>query len=120
MDRIELHGIRVFGHHGAEAAEREVEQPFDIDLVLDIDLHTPQASDDLADTLNYAVLHARVAEIVVSTSHALLESLVGDLLDAVFMDPRVQRAEVTVAKPKLLDGATPSVTLARERPHRHS
>ena len=54
--------------------------------------------------------------IVSTTSYALLERLAGDLLDAVFDDARVLRAQVTVSKPAILDGATPSVTLERANP----
>jgi dihydroneopterin aldolase len=40
--------------------------------------------------------------------------LASDVLDAVFADHRVSHAEVTIAKPELLDGSTPSITLVRE------
>ncbi|HTX59741.1 MAG TPA: dihydroneopterin aldolase [Verrucomicrobiae bacterium] len=115
MDRIALRGIRAMGRHGADPGERDREQPFDVDVVAEIDLRAAQASDDLADTLDYARLHQRVVRIVGATSYALLERLAGDLLAAIFEDARVARAEVTVAKPNLLGGATPSVTLSRER-----
>ncbi len=115
MDRIALRGLRVMGRHGANPGERDREQPFDIDVVAELDLRTAQRSDDLSDTLDYAALRDRIAQVVSSTSYALLERLAGDVLDAVFADPRVVRAEVTIAKPALLEGATPAVTLARDR-----
>jgi dihydroneopterin aldolase len=86
----------------------------DVTVVAEIDLRAPAASDDIDDTLDYAALHARIATAVESTSYALLERLAVDVLDAVFADHRVARAEVTLGKPGLLDGATPEVTLARE------
>jgi 7,8-dihydroneopterin aldolase/epimerase/oxygenase len=116
MDRITLRGIRAMGRHGANPGERDREQPFDVDVVAELDLCEAQRSDDLADTLDYAALHRRIVKVVERTSHALLERLAAELIDAVFADARVVRAEVTVAKPELLDGATPSVTLVRERP----
>ena len=51
--------------------------------------------------------------VVGGTSFALLERLAGAILEAVFEDDRVARAEVTLAKPHVLGGATPSVTLSR-------
>ncbi len=118
MDRITLAGIRALGRHGVAAAERAQAQPFDVDLVVDIDLAAACRSDNIVDTLDYARLHDRLVAVVTGTSHLLLESLASELLDVVFDDPRVRHAEVTVAKPKVLDGATPSVTLVRANPHR--
>ena len=116
MDRIALHGMRVYGRHGADPGERDREQAFDLDVSLDIDLQAAQASDRLGDTLDYAALHRSLSEIVRARSYALLERLASDLLQAIFRDPRVRRAQVTVAKPGLLDGATPSITLVRDNP----
>jgi 7,8-dihydroneopterin aldolase/epimerase/oxygenase len=116
MDRITLRGVRAHGRHGTAAAERERPQPFEIDLSLEVDLRSAQTSDDLAQTIDYAALCERLVEIVETTSYALLERLAGDLLEAVFADRRVARAAVTVAKPGILDGATPAVTLDRVNP----
>lgn len=118
MDRVTLRGVRAFGRHGWDVGERERSQPFDIDVDADVDLRTAQASDDLADTIDYAALQRRIVGIVESTSYALLERLASDVLDAVFEDGRVVRAVVTVAKPAILDGATPSVTFDRLNPRR--
>jgi dihydroneopterin aldolase len=115
MDRIALEGIRAYGRHGAEAAERERPQPFDVTVSAELDLRDAARNDDLAATIDYAELHARIVQIVASTSYALLERLAADLLAATLEDPRVARAQVTIAKPGILDGATPSVTLSRSR-----
>ena len=115
MDRIRLDGVRAYGKHGADAAEREHEQPFDIAISAELDLRDASASDDLRRTIDYAALHARIVRIVADTSYSLLERLAADLLAAVFDDPRIARAEVTISKPGILDGATPSVTLTRAR-----
>lgn len=116
MDAIELIGVRAYGRHGVLRAERERRQLIEIDVAAEIDLRAAQASDDLANTMDYASLQKRLVRVVATTSYALLERLAGDLLDAVFADQRVVRAEVTVSKPRLLDGATPRVTLARANP----
>lgn len=115
MDRITLDGIRAYGRHGAEPGERERPQAFDVSLTIELDLERPRRSDDLADTADYALLHQRVVAIVGGASFALIERLAGEILEAALEDPRVARATVTVAKPEILAGATPSVTLARNR-----
>ncbi len=116
MGRISLRGVRAYGRHGTDAAERERRQRFDVDVTADLDLSAASQTDDLNATLDYAALTARIVRIVSTTSYALLERLAADLLDAVFDDARVLRARVTVSKPGILDGATPSVTLERAHP----
>jgi len=83
----------------------------DIDLELTADLSQARSSDALTDTLDYQQLHAQVVAIVGSTSFALLERLGAAILTDVLRDARVVNATITLAKPKLLAGATPSVTL---------
>jgi dihydroneopterin aldolase len=116
MDAITLRGMRVLGRHGAYEGERDTEQPFDIELRLEIDLRPAESSDALGDTLNYDALHKQIAGIVQQTSFALLERLAGEILAAVFADARIARAELSIGKPGVLDGATATVTLARENP----
>lgn len=117
-DAVELRGIRVYGRHGANPGEQDVPQAFDVDIELEIDLRDARASDALADTVDYAALHAEVVRIATATRYALLERLGDDILAAMFTDPRVSRARVSIAKPKLLAGATPVVTLRAANPRR--
>jgi 7,8-dihydroneopterin aldolase/epimerase/oxygenase len=116
VDRIRLRGVVAYGRHGYEAAERQQRQPFEIDVTADIDLRAAAESDDLTQTLDYASLRERLVRIVATTSYALLERLAADLIDAVFDDRHVRSVELTVSKPGILDGATPSVTLQRINP----
>jgi dihydroneopterin aldolase len=115
MDRIILHDIIVRGRHGVNPSERELLQPFRIDLVLQLDLSRAASSDDLHDTINYAAVHRRIVEIVEQRSYALLERLAAAILDEVASDERIRSADISIAKPGILDGATPSVRLVRER-----
>ena len=65
--------------------------------------------------MNYAQVHADVVRIVAAARFALLERLGEAILDGLMSDPRVVRARIAIAKPGLLAGATPVVTLQRER-----
>jgi len=108
-DTIELRGIRAFGHHGADPGEKDVAQPFDIDV------SAARRSDALSDTVDYSALHATIVRLVGERSYDLIERLGADVLEAVLADPRVQRASVRIAKPALLAGATPAVLLHAAR-----
>jgi dihydroneopterin aldolase len=112
---IWLRGIRAWGRHGANPGEQDIAQPFEIDLMLNVDPTAACKSDELADTVDYAAVHARVVRIVETEHYHLLERLGDAILTAVMEDDRIESATVFVAKPKLLDGATPSVTLTARR-----
>jgi dihydroneopterin aldolase len=114
-DRIEIRGLRAYGRHGANPGERDHAQAFDIDLELELDLSAARTSDELADTLDYAALHADVLELVRARSYALLERLGDEVVRTLLRDPRVRAASVRIAKPNLLGGATPAVTVRAER-----
>ncbi len=90
-------------------------QPFDIDVEVGLDLAAAQRSDVLADTVDYAALHAAIIGIVASTSYDLIERIARDILDLLFSDRRIVRAEVSIGKPRLLAGATPVVTVRQSR-----
>lgn len=107
--------MRVYGRHGANAGEKDVPQAFDIDVVLDVDLTRARATDALMDTVNYDALHQTIVRIVTTTSYDLLERLGQVLLDAIFADTRVQRAQISIGKPTLLAGTTPVVTVRQTR-----
>jgi len=112
MDRIVIRGIRAYGRHGANPGERDRPQPFDIEAELQLDLSRARRSDMLADTVDYAALHARIVAIVQEASFALLERLGEEILHAIRSDERVCAARVAIGKPGMLQGATPTVEVA--------
>ncbi len=114
-ERIAIRGIRAYGKHGALPDERLHPQLFVIDVEAELDLSRARASDELADTVDYAALQTSVVAIVRERSYALLERLADELTAMLLGDERILAATVTVAKPKLLDGATPSVSVRRVR-----
>lgn len=114
-DTISVRGIRTFGRHGANPGEKDVPQPFDIDVVIGVDLAAARRSDALADTIDYDALHRGIVRIVAMTSYDLLERIGQDILDLIFTDGRVEHAEVSIGKPQLLSGATPVVIVRGTR-----
>ena len=117
-DRIELHGLRVRGHHGVYEHERRDGQDFVVDVTVWLDLAPAAASDDLAQTLNYGDLARRTAAIVAGPPADLIETVAGRIADDVLTDARVQAVEVTVHKPQApipLDFADVAVVVHRTR-----
>ena len=116
MDVIRIDGIRALGRHGADPGERDAPQPFEVTIVIETDLDPGASSDDLKQTVDYSVLRDRAVQIVESTSFRLIERLASEIAHAALEDPRVAHVEVTIAKPGILPGATPSVPLRRSNP----
>jgi dihydroneopterin aldolase len=109
-DRITLRGMRFLGRHGVSAEERAEPQPFEVDLVLRVDLSRPAQTDDLADTINYATLFDEAREIVEERSFHLIEALAAAIAEAVLAAHPVDDVEVRVRKPKApLPGAFDTV-----------
>ncbi len=113
-----LRGLEVFGRHGVHAAERELGQRFVVDLELELADARAAATDDLADTVDYAALADAVAGLVAGPPVALLERLAGLIADRALAEPGVAAVEVTVHKPHVAlphTIAATAVTLRRTR-----
>ncbi|GAB3409639.1 dihydroneopterin aldolase [Flindersiella endophytica] len=100
LDRITLRGIRVHAHHGVFPSERAQGQPFVIDVVLGVDTSVAAATDDLANTVDYAELAGKVAKAVGSDPVDLIETVARRVADVCLESPRVADVEVTVHKPQ--------------------
>ncbi len=83
MDRITLSSMRYEGLVGATDEERAFPQMLEVDLVVEADLAAAAASDDLADTIDYALLVQLTERTVEQGRFALLEGLAGALATAV-------------------------------------
>ena len=119
MDSIVLAGLRVVGTHGVLAEEQTRAQPFEVDLVLSVDLSAASVSDDLGDTIDYGEVTGVVTGIVGGEHYALLERLAGRIVEVVLaLDERIITVDVTVTKlrpPVASDLSSAAVRLVRSR-----
>jgi dihydroneopterin aldolase len=117
-DQITVRGMRFLGRHGVSLTERMEPQPFEVDLVMELDLSRPAASDELADSVDYAAAYEIVRSIVEERSFRLIEALAGAIAEAILETFPVDDVEVAVRKPKApLPGAIETVEakLRRQR-----
>ena len=94
--KVELHGIELFGRHGANEDERRDGQTFLFDVV--VELHDPKR-DDLDATVDYRKLRDAVRDVSDSRAYVLLESLAADIADTIARGFPVERVEVRVRQP---------------------
>ncbi|WP_069165906.1 dihydroneopterin aldolase [Nocardia altamirensis] len=98
-DRIELRGLRAFGHHGVFDHERRDGQEFVVDLTVWVDFAVAAASDDLVATVDYGQLAENAVRIIQGPPRNLIETVVSEIADDVMTDPRISSVEVVVHKP---------------------
>lgn len=118
---VTVRGLEVFGRHGVFQAERDLGQRFLVDLDIVLVHARSAATDDLADTVDYAALSEAVAAIVAGEPVALLEHLASVIADRVLAEPHADAVTVTVHKPHVAIPQTvaeTAVTLTRSRAHR--
>ncbi|MBW6454472.1 MAG: dihydroneopterin aldolase [Trueperaceae bacterium] len=97
MARIVLQGLRFHAYHGVHPEELRFGAPFVVDLELELDL--PEV-DELARTVDYGRVYARVAAIVTGERHRLIEALAHRLArDVLAQEPLVSAVKVRVHKP---------------------
>jgi 7,8-dihydroneopterin aldolase/epimerase/oxygenase len=99
-DRILLEGMVFHGRHGTLPAERELGQPFVVDVELRLNLRPAGLSDDLAQTVDYGEVHRQAREIVEGEPVNLTETVAERIATAILEDhPLVEDVRVKVAKP---------------------
>lgn len=116
VDEITLTGLRVFGRHGVYEQERRDGQQFVVDTTLYVSTAAAAASDDVAETVHYGEVAARIAQIVGGEPVNLIETLAQRIADAMLAYDGVRMVAVTVHKPGApidLEFADVSVTIRR-------
>lgn len=99
LDRICLRGLRVFARHGVLEHERRNGQDFIVDAQLWLDTRAAAAGDDLARTVDYALVADELARVATGPPVALIETLAQRLVQVCLEQPGVEEAEITVHKP---------------------
>jgi 7,8-dihydroneopterin aldolase/epimerase/oxygenase len=103
---VEVHGLEVFGNHGAEEDERRAGQTFLFDL--DLKVSDAALSDQIRDAVDYRAVVARVQEISDERRFQLLEALAAAVADAVVADFPVESVRVRVRKPGVRSAGVPA------------
>ena len=105
LDRIQISGLRVFCVLGVQKWERLVKHEVTIDLTLHTDIGESARLHDLARTVDYKTVTARVIEFAERSDFELVETLAEGVADVCLAIPRVERVDVRIDKAGALDRA---------------
>jgi dihydroneopterin aldolase len=97
---IEIEGLQVRGFHGALPDEKERGQRFLFDVTL-VAHDAGVRTDQLADTVDYTAVAARVREICESRRFNLIEALAAAVADDLLEHFPASRVRVRVRKPEV-------------------
>ncbi len=118
-DKIKVTGIEALGYHGLYDSEREIGQPFVVDVVLKLDLEKAGKSDEIDYTVDYNDIAVLIHNEIVGPPMKLLETLAETLCNKIFdAYPLLEEMEVTVHKPRApisVPFGDVSITIKRER-----
>ena len=115
---IDVRGLELRGFHGALEEEQRRGQRFVFDVTL-VAHDAGVRSDQLADTVDYTAVVARVREICEGGRFNLIEALAAAVADDLLQRFPVSRVRVRVRKPEVkLDAPVEYTAATVERSHR--
>jgi 7,8-dihydroneopterin aldolase/epimerase/oxygenase len=116
-DRIGILGLRVDAHIGVTEEERARPQTLRLDVDITADLSKASASDDLADTIDYAAAVSLISETVRSSRCKLLEHLAYEVASVVSCMELVTGVSVAISKqPPPVSESVDAIVVRIERP----
>ncbi|MBN7820330.1 dihydroneopterin aldolase [Bowmanella yangjiangensis] len=117
MDKIYIEGLRLESLIGVYDWERTAPRPLLVDLCMHCDLSRAAQTDNVTDTIDYALVAESLERVAEKSSFELLEALASAMLDALFAEFDVQEATLKLSKPDILANAqNVAVQLTRGRP----
>jgi 7,8-dihydroneopterin aldolase/epimerase/oxygenase len=107
---VEIRGLELFGHHGADEDERDAGQTF----LVDVTLHVPEPKEDsLEATFDYRRARDLVRAVSDRATYRLLETFAAAAADALTAEVGVERVVVTVRKPGISWAEATAATVER-------
>jgi 7,8-dihydroneopterin aldolase/epimerase/oxygenase len=104
MDTIFLEQVKVQTKLGVPEWERMVPQTIILDIEIGYDLSQSCKSDNIADTIDYGAVVARIRETLTEHSFQLVEALAEHICQLILSEFKALSVKVKVAKPNILPG----------------
>ena len=104
MDTIFLEQVKVQTKLGVPEWERMVPQTIILDIEISYDLSKSCKSDNIAETIDYGQVVARIRETLTEHSFQLVEALAEHVCQLILSEFKALNVKVKVAKPNILPG----------------
>lgn len=115
MNEILIRGLRVDALIGVPDEERGRPQPLEIDITIEARIPFREMSDDIARTVDYAAVAARVRDVVGGRPRCLIETLADGICAVVLSEFPARAVEVEIRKFILPETSSVAVRCRRER-----
>lgn len=119
MDAIVIEGLKINTVVGCFNWERQIKQPLLLDLTIHNDLQRAAQSDELDDTLNYALICELAAHAIEHAQPKLIEHAAHLVLKKLFETfPTIESIIITIRKPAIIaEAQSVGIRLERQRKH---
>ena len=104
LDKIFISELKVKTKLGVPAWERMVAQTIILDIEIGYDLSKSCKSDNIADTIDYGAVVARIHETLKEHNFQLVEALAEHVCQMIFKEFKAESVKIKVAKPAILPG----------------
>jgi dihydroneopterin aldolase len=95
---IYLNNVSFYSYHGVAEQERIIGNNYELTLRLSVDLEKAMKSDNVEDTVNYALVHKALAEEMAIPSK-LLEHVCGRIIKKLFLEfPAIDEIKIKLSK----------------------
>ncbi|MDR1615669.1 MAG: dihydroneopterin aldolase [Syntrophomonadaceae bacterium] len=98
-DKIIAKGLTFKGCHGVLGQEKDTAQIFKVDAVIYADLKAAAASDDIEQTIDYAMIYGDIKAVIENNSYNLIETLADKIANLLLNKYPAEAVEVCVYKP---------------------
>lgn len=112
-DEIQIIGMRIPVHIGVLAEERASPQILEADIIMRLRCSCDELRDDLASTIDYAAVDARVRELAASRPRHLIETLASEIAALLLREFGAASVSVEIRKQILPDVRHVAVRLQR-------
>ncbi|WP_017754944.1 dihydroneopterin aldolase [Calidifontibacillus oryziterrae] len=100
MDKIYLNGMEFYGYHGVLPEETTLGQRFLVNVILELDLSQAGNTDNLEQTVNYALVYELIKGVLEGEPHKLIERVAEQVAKAILSSfARVDYCTVNIIKP---------------------
>ncbi|MEO5646344.1 MAG: dihydroneopterin aldolase [Candidatus Paceibacterota bacterium] len=115
MNTLHIKQLEFWGRHGITGDEKNIAQPFSVDVGVQYNFAPAIKSDRLSDAVDYKVIEKIVKEKVEGGSRVLIETLVNDIAEAIFEETESVSVDISLAKTRAKSTGIPSVTFTKIR-----